>query len=180
MSEKTVVVSKTWRSEIRTVLLFVILSVASIYLSREFPAFTINGTLLNFGDYSLVLSLPLFWFLPAFAGLKAIYRIYNVRYAIDARGVEARVGILSTHQRITRVRFEDIRSVETEQSLMDRFFDIGMVEIGTAATGEIEICFEGIAAPTAVQEMIQAERDRRQKLSKSRNLQMPREQLAAS
>lgn len=152
-------------------ILFVVLSVASIFLSHEFPSFVIHGKIISFGDYALVCSLPLFWMLPAFAGFRAIYRIYNVRYAIDARGVEARVGILGTHQRITRVRFEDIRSVETEQSVLDRLMDIGMVEIGTAATGEIEILFEGIAAPIEVQDMIQAERDRRQKLAKATNRQ---------
>ena len=170
MPSRPVVVVKTWRSEMGRLDLFAILSVVSWYLSTTFPSSVIEGRILSIGDTNLMLALPLFWFLPAFAAASAIYRVYNVRYVIDSRGIEARVGILSTHQRITRVRFEDIRSVETEQTLMQRLLDIGDVEIGTAATGEIEILFDGVPTPTEVQDMIQTERDRRHKLQKQQTI----------
>ena len=88
-------------------------------------------------------------------------RIYDVLYTVDAKGIQARVGILSLHQRVIRVRYEDIRTVETEQTLLERFLDVGDVEIATAATGSVEIVLNGVAAPHEIRKMVQAERDRR-------------------
>ena len=90
-------------------------------------------------------------------------KIYNVRYCVDKRGVEARTGILSNNQRITRVRYEDIRSLDTHQSLLDRFLDIGQVEVSTAASSAVEMVLAGIAVPEDVKRMLERERDKRQK-----------------
>ena len=58
------------------------------------------------------------------------------------------------------MRFDDIRSAETDQTILERLLNVGDVEVGTAATSEIEIVFAGVAAPQEVQDMIQRERDR--------------------
>ena len=178
MITKDIVIAKTWRSELSRVGLFIVLSIVSIFLTKQFPGSVITGPLFSIGETQVILSLPLFWFLPAYAAFSAIYRIYNVRYSVDGRGIEAKVGILGVYQRIIRVRFEDIRSVETEQTIMERAMNIGNVEIGTAATGDIEIIFDGIAAPSEVQDMIQNERDRRQKLAR-RQFSQVQEQVNA-
>jgi uncharacterized membrane protein YdbT with pleckstrin-like domain len=167
MIKNQVIVAKTWRSEIKRMVIFVVLSVVSIFLTHLFPESVIEGKLLTLGSRTLMFALPLFWLLPVCGAGNIIFRIYNVRYVIDSRGIEAKVGILAMNQRITRVRFEDIRSVETEQTMLERILNIGDVEIGTAATGDIEIIFQGIAAPTEVQDMIQSERDRRHTLART-------------
>lgn len=133
-------------------------------MTGVFPGSVIHGEVFTVWGYKLMFSLPLFWFLPLCSAANVLFRIYNVRFVIDSRGIEARVGILSVNQRITRIRFEDIRSVETGQTVWERALDVGDVEIGTAATGDIEIIFQGVAAPSEVQDMIQSERDRRQAL----------------
>lgn len=167
MIDSTILVPKTWRSEIGRLMFFCILCVASVILSEKFPGSIITGELISIGDTTSYLSLPLFSLLPFAALVDIIVRIYNVRYTVDTRGVQARVGILSLRQRIIRVRYEDIRSVETDQTILERMFGIGRIEIATAATGDIEIEFLGIAAPSEVREMIQNERDRRQEKKES-------------
>ncbi|MCB0354925.1 MAG: PH domain-containing protein [Bdellovibrionales bacterium] len=161
-SGDVVVIAKTWRSEMKSVFMFLVLSIVSVYLSRTFPWSVIRGPLFSLFGVTVYMRLPLFWFIPAVTLGSAIIRIYDVRYVVDARGVECKTGILGLHQRVTRIRYEDIRSVEFEQTLLERFLDIGSVEVGTAATGELEIAFRGIAAPSEVQEMLQNERDKRQ------------------
>jgi uncharacterized membrane protein YdbT with pleckstrin-like domain len=96
--------------------------------------------------------------------------MYNVRFIVDERGIEARVGILSTHQTITRIRYEDVRSVETRQSILDRLLNIGSIDVGTASTGYVEVTLLGVANPLEIQEMIQQERDRRQALVRKRKM----------
>ena len=159
--DKEVVIARVWRSELVRLALFVALSAGCVVLSRMFPSTIISGKLFSAGDSTYILRLPLLWFIPMWPLMSAIFNIYNVRYSMDSRGIESRVGIISMNQSITRIRFEDIRSIETEQTLVERFLDIGLLEMGTAATDGFEMAFSGIASPKKVQETIQRERDAR-------------------
>lgn len=140
-------------------------SVLSIYLSSILPWTIVEGTLFTLFDVPIVLKLPILWFIPAsFTGL-AIFRIYDVRYIIDEQGLEAVRGILALNQKRIRVRYEDIRSVRTHQAVVDRLMDIGDVEVGTAATSQLEITFQGVGAPLEIHAMIELEKQRRQELA---------------
>jgi uncharacterized membrane protein YdbT with pleckstrin-like domain len=141
-----------------------VLCMLSVVLSRQFPGSVMSGEVFRLGSFRLMLSLPLFWLMPLLAFVATASRIYNVRYVIDTRGVEARVGILSLNQRITRVRYEDIRSVETDQTLLGRLLDYGVLEISTAASDAVEVSLEGIAAPKEIQDLLQKEREARQRI----------------
>ncbi|MBX7144682.1 MAG: PH domain-containing protein [Oligoflexia bacterium] len=165
--EKQVVIHKVWRSEIERVVVLLLLCVASVILSHYFPGTIITGELITIDHTQFDLKLPLFSLMPVVAFMDLIARVYDVRYVLDARGIESREGIVSFSQRISRVRFEDIRLVEFDQTLLERFLEVGDIKIGTAATGDVEIFMEGIEAPKEVQAMIQAERDIRQQLEES-------------
>ena len=167
MERRTIVIPKVWRSEVPRLAMVVVLSIASIILSRIFPWSVVPVPIGFIGSYQVSLRVPLFWFLPIFALSEAAFRIYNVRYIIDSRGIEARIGILSLNQSITRIRFEDIRSIETEQSLLERVLNVGLVEMGTAASAGMELVFRGVARPKEVQDMLQRERDTRVRKSRS-------------
>ena len=67
------------------------------------------------------------------------------------------------------MRYEDIRSIETDSSLLERIFDVGSVLISTASTAAVEVPFEGVAAPAEVRDMLQRERETRQRLAKAAN-----------
>jgi len=112
------------------------------------------------------LSLPLWWFLPLLTLGATMRRIYDVRYTVDSWGCHAKVGILSLRTTTTAVRYEDIRSIETDQSIFERILNVGSVLVSTASTSGIEVQFEGVAAPQEVQDMLQRERDSRQKSAK--------------
>jgi hypothetical protein len=47
--------------------------------------------------------------------------------------------------------------------LLDRILNVGDLQIGTAATSGVEMVLSGIAAPYEVQDMMQKERDGRQR-----------------
>lgn len=156
-------IMKTWRSEIVTVGIFIIMAVLAIVLSELFPWSIIEGELFKFGETSYRMALPLFWFMPLITIGTAIFRIYNVRYTITERGIEFEKGIIELRIKLIRVWFEDIRTVQKNQTILERILDIGSIQIGTAATGTLEITLRGLAAPDEVLEMIQRERDNRQK-----------------
>jgi uncharacterized membrane protein YdbT with pleckstrin-like domain len=163
MSGGSVTIPKVWRSELRLVLLFLLTSAASVAGSAYLPGSVIAGNLLAGSGWRLELVLPLFWFIPAFFIFLAIFRIYNVRYVLTARGIDAYEWVLGP-QRVMSIRYEDIRSLETEQSIIGRMLDVGDIQIGTAAQSSVEVTFHGIASPGEVLKIIQRERDRRHQL----------------
>ncbi len=166
---------KTWRSELYGLLVFAVLIVKGITLSSYFPGSVMSGPLISLGSYEIWLSLPLFWLLPAFWLGMLIVRIYNVRYSADERGLEAITGILSFSQKITRVRYEDVRSLELDQTLLERILDVGELEVGTAGTAGVEMAFEGVGAPFSIKKLIQF---RRKQEESAENI-MPRSETLA-
>jgi hypothetical protein len=72
-------IMKTWRSEIVTVFVFIIMAALAIFLSELLPWSIIEGELFKFGETSYRMTLPLFWFMPLITIGSAIFRIYNVR-----------------------------------------------------------------------------------------------------
>ena len=170
MAQGEIVIAKVWRSELPLLCLFALLSIASIVLSRLMPWSVVHGEVVPVPGGRLMLDLPLFWLLASLPLGMAMYRVYNVRYSMNSRFVEARIGVLAFTQKLIRIRYEDIRGVESEQSLLERFLDVGTLEIGTSASGNMEMIMRGVAAPREVQEVLQNERDRRQS---SRKRQKP-------
>jgi uncharacterized membrane protein YdbT with pleckstrin-like domain len=165
VQQDSIRIMKTWRSEVVTLCVFVIMSVLAVTLSNIFPWSIIEGELFKIGETSYRMTLPLFWFMPLITIGSAIFRIYNVRYTITARGIEYEKGIIELRIKLIRVWFEDIRTVQKNQTILERLLDIGSIQIGTAATGTLEITLRGLAAPDEVLEMIQRERDNRQKIA---------------
>jgi len=98
-----------------------------------------------------------------------LYPIYDASLTLDNRGLETRIGIVSLNQDITRVRYEDIRSIELKATIIERLINVGTLAIGSAATAGIEILFDGVAQPTEVKALIQQERDRRMRRENNEN-----------
>ncbi len=167
METKELVIYKVWKSEYK-LLIGVFLGIfLSIFLSNEFPQTIINGEIFEIDGTKFFLSLPILWLIPSGFFILALIHIFNVKYCLTGKGIEMTIGILSIRQRSVKIRYEDIRSVETEQSILERMLNIGTVEIGTSATGAIEVVFIGVEAPQEIQQMIQREKDRRVVLQKN-------------
>jgi len=168
MIERSILIPRVWRSQSERIVMFLVISPICIWLSNTFPLTIIAGPLFSFGGGTLELKLPLLWLVPVFIIGQAVMRIYDVRYIIDKQGIESKIGILSLSQTITRIRYEDIRSIDSRQTLSERMLGIGTLEMGTAASAGLEMSFSGIANPLKVQKMIQAERDSRLRQAASR------------
>ena len=161
--EEAIIIPKVWRSELRLLVFFFVFCVASVVLSREFPGSVIEGELFPIGEKHIMLHLPLFWFLPAGVLFRAIFKVFNVRYLMDSKGIEARYGIMWVSQTISRIRYVDIRSAEIQQSIVDRILSVGDIIISSAAKQSVDVLFQGVAVPQEVKDVILAERDKRQR-----------------
>jgi len=150
----------TWRSQLFPLLGFLGTSIACISLSRILSVTVIKGPLFTLFGYALDLHLPLLILLPGFVLGRILIYMYDSKYIVDERGVEAQIGLVSLSLRQPRLRFEDIRGVEPVQTLWERILGIGGVLIGSAMTQDVEIVMEGVDNPRAIQLLIGGERDR--------------------
>jgi uncharacterized membrane protein YdbT with pleckstrin-like domain len=163
MIDGRIVIKRAWRSQIGRLLAFAVLMAIGLGVSRVWPGSIISGELFHMGNAAVILRLPIA-LLPGFCALIfVIIPIFDAKLIMDKRGVEMESGILNFNYYLARVRYEDIRGVDLDQTVLERFLNIGSVSIGTAATEGIEIFMTGIASPRAVQELIQRERDARQR-----------------
>jgi len=153
----------TWRSQLLMLMGFFLTCILAMLGSnyKHLDWTVLDGKLFAIGNTEVWLSLPLLTLVPGAVLGHILFYMYNSRYIIDHRGVEAQIGLVSLSLRQPRVRFEDIRGVEPKQSLLERILGIGSVLIGSAMSIEVEIVMEGVPDPRAVQLLIQTERDRR-------------------
>lgn len=151
----------TWRSQFLNLLAFAGLCVLGIIGSRAIPHTVMAGSLFSLGDTTYYLHLPLLC-LPAGAMLvRILIHMYDAKYIIDQHGVEAQIGLVSLNLRQPRLRWEDIRGVEPNQTIWERILGIGTVLVGSAMTQDVEVVMSGVANPRAIQLLIGGERDRR-------------------
>ena len=151
----------TWRSQFLNLIGFFVLSIIAIVVSRYVPILVVAGSLFSIGDTTIYLYLPVLVLIPGAMLGKVLIHIYDAKYIIDERGVEAQVGLVSLNLRQPRLRWEDIRGVEPNQTLWERILGIGTVFVGSAMTQDVEIAMAGVANPRAIQLLIGGERDRR-------------------
>lgn len=150
----------TWRSQLFSLMGYICLALLSVWGSRVLGWTVIEGRLFTIGETVYKLHLPLFVLAPGFLLGKILIYMYDSKYIIDERGVEAQIGLVSMNLRQPRLRYEDIRGVEPNQTILERIFGIGSVLIGSAMTQDVEIVMEGVANPRAIQLLIGAERDK--------------------
>ncbi len=151
----------TWRSQITHLVGFFVLSILCVVLSRYVPALVLPGKLFTIGGTTFFLYFPILSLIPMFLLGKVLINVYDAKYIIDEGGVEAQVGLVSFNLRQPRLRWEDIRGSEPQQTLWERILGIGTVLVGSAMTQDVEITMSGVANPRAIQLLIQGERERR-------------------
>ncbi|HKQ30751.1 MAG TPA: PH domain-containing protein [Burkholderiales bacterium] len=85
--------------------------------------------------------------------LLGIYRRFSWRYLIDEHNIESYHGILA--RRVHSIRLGDLRNINVDQTVMQRLLGVGDVEFSSAAGGEVEVVFFGVADPMAVKVLVQ-------------------------
>lgn len=85
--------------------------------------------------------------------LLMFYRHLAWRYLIDEQNIESYQGVLA--RRVHSIRIGDLRNVNVNQSVMQRLLGVGDVEFSSAAGGDVEVVFFGVADPMQVKELAQ-------------------------
>ena len=85
-------------------------------------------------------------------GFQILIPILSNRYKINGETIETQKGIISRDS--TSILIEDIKTADVNQSIIDRFFDIGTVELSTSGTAGTDIVLWGINDPVSIKRII--------------------------
>lgn len=83
-------------------------------------------------------------------------QIYNIKLTVSNERVTFRRGILSKN--IREIFLSDIRSVEIDQTVIQRIMGTGKIEISSAASSDAEIIIEGVPDAYSVKKIIDEHR----------------------
>jgi membrane protein YdbS with pleckstrin-like domain len=87
-------------------------------------------------------------------GLRFIYSYFAVKMIFDQDGVMLKKGIIAQSQ--VQIRFNDIKTVGVEQSVLDRLLGIGAVHLDSAGTnGTVDIELRNMRNPVDMRRRIQ-------------------------
>ena len=172
MIHNSIKIRRTWLSQLKGILIFAVLCMVAVFLSKSLTWTVVDGEIVTLGSTQLRMTLPTLAIFPFVQLGYMCWKIYDALFTIDSRGVEMKHGVVSLNLKQRRVRFEDIRSMDLKQSIIERVLDTGHVGIASAATGNIELRLDNIYAPRSIKELIQAERDRRIKFKGKKSAQV--------
>jgi len=125
---------------------------ANIFLAASLATLAFRGWGLDWT--AAVLISKVLAALSFFLVLVIIHAIYNYKYVLTDDFILAMEGILSLQLLQTKVRYEDIKFVEVDKSILGRILDYGNVYIASAATSDIEITLRNISSPFLFKEFI--------------------------
>jgi len=97
------------------------------------------------------------WLAAAIALLVLLYRHYSWKYEIDEGRISRHYGIVSRNQQSVRIR--DIRSVELNQTLFQRIFNIGDLLFYSSGSADAEVIFQGVRDPAGVRSRVEQAMD---------------------
>ena len=81
-----------------------------------------------------------------------IARWRSGRYTVTTERISEQRGLIANY--LNEIRIIDIRGTNIRQSIFQRIFGIGSVEISSAADGIQDVKFTGIKNPNKIREMI--------------------------
>ena len=110
---------------------------------------------------ALVIGIPLSFVLIGIPILISSYLNYtNTNYVVTSRGLYRKRGIFSRD--VKQIGFDKVQNISYTQSAVGARLGYGTVEISTAGSSGVELQFQSIPTPAAIQELISREIERRE------------------
>lgn len=89
-----------------------------------------------------------------FLCLIILVNIYNYKYVLGDDVLQCTEGILALNMTTQKIKYRDVKLVETKQNILGRILGFGDVLVGSAATSQIEVTLRNVADPELVKEFI--------------------------
>jgi uncharacterized membrane protein YdbT with pleckstrin-like domain len=105
-------------------------------------------------DFSALVTLIVVGIVAAVTVVWAILETIRWKYAITSRRIVVRHGLVSINEQTARL--DRVQDVTLHQTLFDRMFGVGKLEIDTAGSSGGPLEFKALVDPTRVREILDA------------------------
>lgn len=145
------IVMQSWRNQVGTLMAFLALVCAAMYLTIQFPRFTTIPLML--GGFEL--SFPVLNLIPLVVLLRGVFLVYNERFVITPEYLIHVTGRLAWRGRSSRLAYRHIQEIEIEETILQRLLGVGDLKLIPMAGSEVSsIKLHGAANPRAVKDLI--------------------------
>ncbi len=156
---ENVIVHQSWKNQIGTLVVFVLLLAATTYLTVLYPDFTTVP--LDFGAREV--DFPLLNVLPLILLCRAAYAIYNERFVLTPDYLIHVTGRLAWRGRSSRLDYSKIQEIEIEETILQRVLGVGDLKIiPTAGTEANSIRLQGVSSPRGLKDLIRERTNQRE------------------
>ena len=156
--QETLLFYRSVLAELPLIFVTIGLGVLALVLTLRYAESVQVLELLQLGDSSLSIGIPLFGIVPILSAALVIHRLYDRRYVIASDYVRSVSGLLSMRKQDMRIAFQDVRGVEVDRSLYQRIVNVGDMPSGSAMQAGVEVQFLGVRNPSRYRDIILSRR----------------------
>ncbi|SRR6056297_4323757 len=88
----------------------------------------------------------------------AVWKRYSLRFIVKKNKIIAKKGILKTTT--SELAISDLKTINIEQGLIQKLFNIGNIALATAGTAAFEQAIYGLPSPDKIKETITKQKER--------------------
>lgn len=158
-SHKHTSIHRSWRSVLPGLLLFIVVSIASVPISNEYPILLLDFDLSLFGLPYRV-SMPILGLISAVLLARPLFLMYDCYHQVRCHHLRTISGRCSLRKNSVEIAYEDLRGVRVQQSLLERILGVGTIMIGTSITDQPKVRLHGIGNPSFYANIIMEFMDR--------------------
>jgi hypothetical protein len=132
-------IRRSWRS--------LWLNVVFFYFFLGLSLLTITNPSLGVPLGGVGINMPIFLLLALVVIARPFGLMHDTAHIISPHHVRSTTGIISPHQRIIEIAYEDLLGVRVDQTIAGRILNFGDILIGAAESSEQEIVMRGVRDP---------------------------------
>ena len=121
-------------------------SILGYYIKGLFGALVVGG--IGYALDGIGLAIGLFLLIEALVLAAGFIKRFATVYTITTQRLRIKHGIIARHVQQTDI--ERVQNVNTSQSVLERFLQVGTVDFDTAGTGDSDFKFTGVEDPQEV------------------------------
>jgi Bacterial PH domain len=147
------IVMQSWRNQIGTLMAFLAVACAAIFLTEEFPKFTTMPTQIGGIEFSF----PILSLIPVLVLIRGVFVVQNERFVITPEYIIHVTGRLAWRGRSSRLAYGNVQEIEIEETILQRILGVGDLKLIPMAGAESSsIKLHGVMNPRAVKDLIRA------------------------
>jgi len=147
LETETIKVFRSWYSQKKQLLFFLLLSLISVYGSWSLPITVPDFCIPRLFGNGLCLYIPILLIPSAIILSRMLIQVYDSYMEFDRTHMRIVSGVISSSRKQVEIPFESILFVQVDQGVFERLSDLGTISVGRNSHEKSEIVMKGVKHP---------------------------------